>query len=135
MLLVVLLLLATGTGLGAWLAAGHYRPQLDAANDAHGQCLAARGCLEELAKEQGAKLAELAIQAEQRQTKSCQYGVWDFHVAANSEMFKGLQAGRHAALSPAEPKEGQEVEMFALLTAGAPQEEWHPIGRGIAKYE
>lgn len=75
------------------------------------------------------------LQLERLVTKSGQYGVWDFHVAANSEMFEGLQAGRHAALSPAEPKEGQEVEMFALLTASAPQGEWRPIGRGIAKYE
>lgn len=75
------------------------------------------------------------LQLERLVTKSGQYGIWDFHVAANSEMFTGLQAGRHAAISPAEPKEGQEVEMFALLTASAPQEEWRPIGRGIAKYE
>ncbi|QIE84733.1 hypothetical protein [Pseudomonas nitroreducens] len=31
LLLAVLLLLAAGAGLGAWLAAGHYRPQLDTA--------------------------------------------------------------------------------------------------------
>lgn len=34
------------------VAAGHYRPQLDAANDTKGQCVAARGNLEEPAKEQ-----------------------------------------------------------------------------------
>ena len=67
--LVALLLVAAGSGLGAWLAAGHYRPQLDAANDAKSQCVAARGNLEELAKEQGAQLGELAKQAEQRQAK------------------------------------------------------------------
>lgn len=31
LLLAVLLLAAAGAGLGAWLAAGHYRPQLDTA--------------------------------------------------------------------------------------------------------
>lgn len=46
--------------------------KLDAANDENGQCVAARGNLEELAKEQGAKLGELANQAEQRQAKAAQ---------------------------------------------------------------
>lgn len=31
LLLAVLLLIAAGAGLGAWMAAGHYRPQLDTA--------------------------------------------------------------------------------------------------------
>jgi hypothetical protein len=60
------------------------------------------------------------------------YGIWSFHEAANSEMFPGLQAGRHAAILPAEPKEGQEVEVFALLHARSPQEEWKPCGKGVA---
>lgn len=67
-------------------------------------------------------------------TKQGQYGVWEFHVAANSEMFKGLQAGRHAAILPAEPKEGQEVELFAMLSPNAPQDQWKPIGKGVAHY-
>lgn len=67
-------------------------------------------------------------------TKTGQYGVWEFHVAANSEMFPGLQAGRHAALLPAEPKEGQEVELFAMRSPNSPQEEWKPIGKGTAHY-
>jgi len=67
-------------------------------------------------------------------SKQGQYGIWDFHVAANSEMFPGLQAGRHAAILPAEPKEGQEVEAFALLHPNSPQEEWKPCGKGIAQY-
>ncbi len=62
------------------------------------------------------------------------YGIWDFHVAANSEMFPGLQAGRYAAILPAEPKEGQEVEAYALLHPRAPQDEWRPCGKGIAHY-
>jgi len=48
-----------------------------------------------------------------------------------SEMFKGLQAGRNVALVPAEPKERQEVEAFALLSANSPQEEWRPIGKRL----
>lgn len=60
------------------------------------------------------------------------YGIWSFHEASNSEMFPGLQAGRHAAILPAEPKDGQEVEVFALLHARAPQEEWKPCGKCVA---
>ena len=67
-------------------------------------------------------------------TKQGQYGIWDFHVAANSEMFPGFQAGRHAAIVPAEPKEGQEVEALGLLNPNSPQEDWKPIGKGVAHY-
>lgn len=72
LVLTGLLLVAAGAALGGWLTAGHYRPQLDAANDAKDKCVAARDNLEELAKEQGAKLGELANQAEQRQAKAAQ---------------------------------------------------------------
>lgn len=74
------------------------------------------------------------LQLERLVTKAGPHGIWDFHAAANSEMFKGLQAGRHVALLPAEPKEGQEVEAFAMLTPNSPQEEWKPVGKGIAHY-
>lgn len=70
LVMAILLLVATGAGLGAWLTAGHYRPQLDTANAEKGQCAAARGNLEELAKAQGAKLGELANQVEQRQARA-----------------------------------------------------------------
>lgn len=72
LVLTGLLLVAAGAVLSGWLTAGHYRPQLDAANDAKDKCVAARDNLEELAKEQGAKLGELANQAEQRQAKAAQ---------------------------------------------------------------
>lgn len=70
MMLAILLLVGTGAVLGVWWSAGHYRPQLDAANDEKGQCAAARGNLEELAKAQGARLGELANQVEQRQARA-----------------------------------------------------------------
>lgn len=74
------------------------------------------------------------LQLERLVTKSGQYGIWEFHVAANSEMFPGFQAGRHAALLPAEPKEGHEVELFAMLSPNDPQDQWKPIGKGVAHY-
>lgn len=72
LVLTGLLLVSAGAALGGWLAAGHYLPLLDAANDANEKCVAARGNLEELAKEQGTKLGELVTLAEQRQAKATQ---------------------------------------------------------------
>ncbi|SEM49954.1 hypothetical protein SAMN04487857_102307 [Pseudomonas sp. ok272] len=57
--LVVVLLLAMGAAGGVWLAAGHYRPLLDAANTDLANIKSARNNLEALAGEQGRKLGEL----------------------------------------------------------------------------
>ncbi len=100
--LAAVLLLVSGVGLGAWLSAGHYRPQLDAANDANGKCVTARGNLEELAKEQGAKLGALANQAEQRQAKAAQA------VAAAQQ-----QAGQHYATAHRLQQERAEGDQCA----------------------
>lgn len=104
--LAAVLLLAAGVGLGAWLSAGHYRPQLDAANDANGKCVSARGNLEELAKEQGAKLGELANQAEQRQAKAAQA------VAAAQQL-----AGQHYAAAQRLQQERAEGDPAAVAEA------------------
>ncbi|WP_152222794.1 hypothetical protein [Pseudomonas sp. SCB32] len=106
LVLVILLLVTIGSGLGAWLAAGHYRPQLDAANDAKGQCVASRGNLEELAKKQGAKLGELANQAQQRQAKAAQAVAdakpqADQHYAAAQRLQQEHAAGDPAAVAEA----------------------------------
>ncbi|MBD9629734.1 hypothetical protein [Pseudomonas sp. PDM19] len=74
------------------------------------------------------------LHLERMVTKSGQYGIWEFHVSANSEMFAGFQAGRHAAIVPAEPKEGQEVEAFAMLSPNSPQDQWKAVGKGVAHY-
>ncbi len=103
---VLLLLLTAGAGLGAWLSARHYRPQLDASNEAHGQCVAARGNLEALAKEQGAKLGELVNQAEQRQAKAAQA------VAAAQQ-----QAGQHYAAAQRLQQERAEGDPAAVAEA------------------
>lgn len=104
--LASLLLVVIGAGLGVWLAAGHYRPQLDAANDAKGQCVAARGNLEELTKEQGAKLGELANQAEQRQAKAAQ-------AVATAQQ----QAGQHYAAAQRLQQERAEGDPAAVAEA------------------
>ncbi|WP_255302878.1 hypothetical protein [Pseudomonas sp. AU12215] len=101
-----LLLVVIGAGLGVWLAAGHYRPQLDAANDAKGQCVAARGNLDELTKEQGAKLGELANQAEQRQAKAAQ-------AIAGAQQ----QAGQHYAAAQRLQQERADGDPAAVVEA------------------
>ncbi|UXV21081.1 hypothetical protein N4P55_06910 [Pseudomonas fluorescens] len=65
--LVVTLLLVLGAGGGAWLAARHYRPMLDAANIDLATTRSARDNLEELAGEQGRKLGALVQAGELRE--------------------------------------------------------------------
>lgn len=86
LVLAALLLVAVGAGGGVWLAAGHYRPLLDQAAQDLTACRSARGNLEDLAQEQGAKLGDLANQAEQRQAKAAQ-------AVADAQQ----QAGQHFA--------------------------------------
>ena len=104
--LAALLLLTVGAGGGVWWSAGHYRPQLDAANDEKGQCAAARGNLEELAKAQGAKLGELANQAEQRQAKAAQ-------AVADAQQ----QAGQHYAAAQRLQQERADGDQCAAAEA------------------
>ncbi|AZD01407.1 hypothetical protein [Pseudomonas chlororaphis] len=72
MLVLAGLLIAAGAGLGAWLAAGHYRPQLDAAQDDLATAKAGRANLEALAGEQGRKLGELVLAGREREQRAAQ---------------------------------------------------------------
>lgn len=65
--LAVALLLLLGAGGGVWLAAGHYRPLLDAANGDLVSAKAARDNLVTLTGEQGRKLGELVLAGELRE--------------------------------------------------------------------
>lgn len=65
--LAMTLLLVLGAGGGAWLAARHYRPMLDAANIDLATTRSARDNLEALAFEQGRKLGELVHAGELRE--------------------------------------------------------------------
>jgi len=71
-LMLAALLIAAGTGLGAWLAAGHYRPLLDAAQDDLATTKAGRDHLEELAGEQGRKLGDLVLAGREREQRAAQ---------------------------------------------------------------
>ncbi|ELK4757847.1 TPA: hypothetical protein ACU6GO_001067 [Pseudomonas aeruginosa] len=101
-----LLLIGVGAAGGVWLGARHYRPQLDVANKEKGQCVTARDNLEELAKEQGAKLGELSNQAEQRQAKAAQ-------AVANAQQ----QAGEHYAAAQRLQQERADGDPAAVAEA------------------
>ncbi|WP_325435969.1 hypothetical protein [Pseudomonas nitroreducens] len=111
--LAALLLLSAGAGVGGWLAAGHYRPQLDATAALLVMCKAAQGNLEELTKEQGAKLGELANQAEQRQAKAVQA------VAAAQQ-----QAGQHYAAAQRLQRARAEGDQCVAAEAAIDKELW-----------
>lgn len=71
-LLLAGLALAAAGALGAWLAAGHYRLQLDEAQGLTAQCRLARGSLERVVGEQNVRVAEMRAEAEQRQQVAAQ---------------------------------------------------------------
>ncbi|MGY4817951.1 hypothetical protein ACVNP3_18640 [Pseudomonas chlororaphis subsp. piscium] len=66
------LLIAVGAGLGSWLAAGHYRPLLDAAQDDLATTKAGRANLEVLVVEQGRKLGDLVLAGQEREQRAAQ---------------------------------------------------------------
>ena len=84
--LAAALLIGLGAGGGAWISSEHYAPQLKEQGDKLTSCAIARDNVLALVQEQGAKLGELANQAEQRQVKAAQA------VAAAQQ-----QAGQHYA--------------------------------------
>lgn len=70
--LAVALLLALGGVGGVWLASGHFRPLLDAANIDLAKTTSARDNLEALAGEQGRKLGELVQAGQLRERNAAQ---------------------------------------------------------------
>ncbi|MCT5277831.1 hypothetical protein [Pseudomonas aeruginosa] len=72
LVLAALLMVVAGAGLGAWLTAGHYRPQLDAALADLIACRAARGELESAVAEQVRQVAALRLADEQRARDAAQ---------------------------------------------------------------
>lgn len=70
--LAIVLLMVLGAVGGAWLAAWHYRPLLDAANTNLVSAQSARNNLEALAEEQGRKLGELVQAGDLRERTAAQ---------------------------------------------------------------
>lgn len=83
-LLGSVLLLAVGGVGGTWLAAGHYRPQLDQASKEAATCVVARDNLSGLAAEQGKAIGDLAQAASERQA-SAKKAVGEAKVSADVE--------------------------------------------------
>jgi len=104
--LAAALLLGIGAAGGTWLSAERYAPQLKDQGDKLTACTVGRDNLEELAKAQGAKLGELANQAEQRQAKAAQ-------AVADAQQ----QAGQHYAAAQRLQQERAEGDPAAVAEA------------------
>lgn len=73
---------------------------------------------------------------DRKHSESGGWGIWEFHRSCSSWCTgPDYIAHRFARIKPAEPKEGAEVELFLLPSAGAPEESWLPRGKATARYE
>lgn len=61
-------------------------------------------------------------------------GLWEFHRSQSSYVIPPNKIYRHAAIKPAETKEGQTLEVF-VCDQREPEDQWRPAGEGIAKFE
>ncbi|AOE86113.1 hypothetical protein [Pseudomonas sp. TCU-HL1] len=61
-------------------------------------------------------------------------GLWDFHRSESSYTVERCKTYRTAATKPAEPKEGQTVEVF-ICDQREPEEKWRAVGEGVARYQ
>ncbi|WP_325438182.1 hypothetical protein [Pseudomonas nitroreducens] len=104
--LAAALLVGLGAAGGTWLSSERYAPQLKDQGDKLTACTVARDNVLALVTEQGAKLGELANQAEQRQAKAAQA------VAAAQQ-----QAGQHYAAAQRLQQERAEGDPAAVAEA------------------
>ena len=59
--------------------------------------------------------------------------IWEFHRTASSvARDQGRRVYRHARIKPAEPKDGQQVEVTLMLTATSPEADWVSLGMATA---
>ncbi len=104
--LAAALLIGSGAAGGAWLSSEQYAPQLKDVGDKLTTCTVARDNVLALVTEQGAKLGELANQAEQRQAKAAQ-------AVASAQH----QAGQHYAAAQRLQQERAEGDPAAVAEA------------------
>lgn len=104
--LAAALLIGVGAAGGAWLSSERFAPQLKDQGDKLAACTAARDNVLALAREQSAKLGELANQAEQRQAK-----------AAQAVVAAQQQAGQHYAAAQRLQQERAEGDQCAAAEA------------------
>ncbi|MFV3333673.1 hypothetical protein ACNFIA_22295 [Pseudomonas sp. NY15437] len=106
LVLAAALLIGVGAAGGAWLSSEQYAPQLQEKGDKLTACTAARDNMLALVTEQGAKLGELANQAEQRQAKAAQ-------AIAGAQQ----QAGQHYAAAQRLQQERADGDPAAVVEA------------------
>ena len=104
--LAAVLLIRLGAAVGAWLSSERYTPQLKDQGDKLTACTVGRDNLLAQVTEQGAKLGELANQAEQRQAKAAQ-------AVADAQQ----QAGQHYAAAQRLQQERAEGDPVAVTEA------------------
>lgn len=76
------------------------------------------------------------LKLERKLSEAGGWGLWEFHRAESTyHTDRGRTAYRLARLRPAEPKEGQEVEVVLIHSPAASEEDWKPQGGGVARYE
>lgn len=104
--LAAALLVGVGAAGGVWLSSEQYAPQLQDTGAKLANCTASRDNVLALVTEQGAKLGELANQAEQRQAKAAQ-------AVADAQQ----QAGQHYAAAQRLQQERAEGDPAAVAEA------------------
>lgn len=106
LVLAAALLMGGGAAGGVWLSSEQYASQLQGTGAKLAACTAARDNVLALVTEQGAKLGELANQAEQRQAKAVQ-------AVADAQQ----QAGQHYAAAQRLQQERAEGDLAAVAEA------------------
>ncbi|WP_084337051.1 hypothetical protein [Pseudomonas indica] len=79
--------------------------------------------------------ARWSLHLERKLGEAGKAGIWEFHRSESSYTTDGRTTFRNAALRPAEPKEGQTVEVFICSDSREPEEQWRAVGEGVARYE
>lgn len=62
--------------------------------------------------------------------------IWEFNRNSNSHWNADLrQPYRYARITPAEPKDGQKVDVVLLQSPSAPEETWVSKGEGVVSVQ
>ena len=74
------------------------------------------------------------LKLDRQRGSSGKHGLWAFHCSESTFAPASNDLRRTAAILPAEPKDGQSVEVSICDTAQA-QDGWIVVGSGVAAYE
>lgn len=80
------------------------------------------------------KMKGWGLSLEKKMGQSQGSSIWEFSRNSNSYWNADLrQPYRYARITPAEPKDGQVVEVVLLRSPSSPEDEWVAKGQGEAK--